>query len=281
MTVLFQVGNATYWPDFKPCILNVKRAMEAEGHGFHVFLSFHSDIDHTTMNELETDAQSTFGSDKVMSIMVENRGADIGPYLRQLQVLGQERVEQHYDIYLKIHTKGNDEQRRGWLTNICGDVQVIRRLYTRFGNSPSVGMIAPPGTMWAPSWARLPKGASFRRGPSSGAWKVEEVAAMNRTWDIMFSKEGAPLKKGTLDSARMIAGSFFWARRDAVLYDVILRSVDRLVEAMPYRYSERCCGTAHALERLLPTMAATIRGFSILSLASVVPGCCPHVVKCC
>merc|ERR1712176_121915 len=100
-----------------------------------------------------------------------------------------------------------------------------------------------------------------------------EFDAMKRTWEIM--QPPLSFKEGAFDALLIIAGSFFWARRDAVLYDVVLRSVDRLVEAMPHGYPNHCCQTPHALERLLPTMAVTIRRFDILSLDAVVPGCCP------
>ena len=49
---------------------------------------FKSDSHSHKVDEIEEDSQSAFGSAIVRGIMVENKGAGIGPYLRQLQVLG-------------------------------------------------------------------------------------------------------------------------------------------------------------------------------------------------
>merc|ERR1719203_2522111 len=133
-------------------MVNVRRAMEAEGHGFQVFLSFQNDSHGGEISKVQDDAQSSFGSVAVRSITVENRGADIGPYLRQLQILGWEPAEKHHDIFLKIHTKSDGTVRRGCLRSLCGTAQDIRKLYTRLRHTKSVGMVGPPGYVSVAPW---------------------------------------------------------------------------------------------------------------------------------
>jgi len=258
-------------------MINVRQAMEAEGHGFQVFFSFRNDtrsggqVDH-----IEKEAQSAFGSATVRSIIVENRGADIGQYLHQLQVLGSEPPEKHYDMFLKIQTKSSSKTRRECLRSLCGNVENIRQLYTGLRQTKSIGMVGPAGHVWVAPWVvdpHLPKGTRVRQAPSGSPeawwWRQGEVDAMNRTWEIM--NPPMSFEKGARKMARMIADSFYWARQEAVLNDVILHSVDKLVESMPYGYTTfSCCQTSHALERLMPTIAVTILGLDVVPVEDVV-----------
>jgi lipopolysaccharide biosynthesis protein len=246
-------------------MVNVKGVMEAERHGFQVFLSFQNETSGDIIDEIEKDAQSTFGTAIVRSIRVENKGADIGPYLRQLQVLGEEPLKKHHDIFLKIHTKSKSRARRVLFGSLCGNRERTRKLYTRLRQSKSVGMVGPTGRVWASPWAREqnPHGTKVDRKVGM-LWQQGEVDAMNRTWQIMHPPMS--FEKGVWDMARIIAGSVYWARPDAVLYELLLRSVDKLEESMPHGYRKAsCCQTSHALERLMPTMAVTIQGLDVVS----------------
>jgi hypothetical protein len=256
-------------------MINVRRAMEAEGHGFQVFLSFRNDTDSGRISRIEKQAQSAFGSATVRSIVVENRGADIGQYLHQLQVLGREPPEKHYDMFLKIQTKSSNKLRRECLSSLCGSVENIRKLYTGLRQTKSIGMVGPAGHVWVAPWVvdpHIPKGTRIRKAsPHSHEawwWRQVEVDAMNRTWEIMHPPMS--FEKGAWKMARMIADSFYWVRQEAVLNDIILHSVDKLVESMPYGYTKgSCCQTSHALERLMPTIAVTILGLDVVPVEDV------------
>jgi hypothetical protein len=253
-------------------MVNVRQSMEAEGHGFQVFLSFQEDSNGDEINKIENDAQSTFGSAAVRSITVENKGADIGPYLRQLQILGREPADKHHDIFLKIHTKSNGTVRRDCLRHLCGTAEQIRKLYTRLRQTKSVGMVGPPGNVGVAPWVQMPSATTVKRvafGDTQTVWSASEVVAMRRAWHILHPP--MTFEKGAWNMARIIANSFYWARQEAVMYDVILGSIDMLLGVMPYGYRHgSCCQTPHALERLMPTMAVTIQGLDVVSVEDVV-----------
>ncbi|CAK0889481.1 unnamed protein product, partial [Prorocentrum cordatum] len=140
VTVLAQIGNLSFWPDLKVCMLSVSRVMKVLDHGFQVFLSFHDEIPEEDTAKVEEIARGVFGSAAVRSIRVENKGADIGPYLRQLQVLSQEPPDKHYDFFLKIHTKTDTASRRLYLDNLCGK-RHTHRVYTSLRQSQAIGMV--------------------------------------------------------------------------------------------------------------------------------------------
>ena len=274
VTILVQVGNPRIWwsnvsSDLKARMVNVKSAMKAERHGLQVFLAFQNDTPRGEIDDVEKDARSTFGSAVVRSITVENRGADIGLYLRQLQVLGREPLGAHHDVFLKLHTKSDPDKRLRWLRYLCGSVKVIRQIYTRLRQSKSIGMVGPTRAVYLAPWVPIPNGTTGHPGTLL-PWTGRMVDVMNRTWEIMHPPMS--FYEGAYKMARIIVGSFYWARQGAVLYDVILHSVDRLVESMPHGYKTGASGqTSHALERLMPTMGVTIRGFDVISVEDV---CC-------
>ena len=183
MTILAQVGNTILWPELKSCMTNVKLAVEPEGHGFQVFLAFQNDTGSHKIDKIEKDAQSTFGSAVVRSITVENRGADIGLYLRQLQVLGREPLGAHHDVFVKLHTKSDPDKRLKWLRFLCGSVKVIRQVYTRLRQSKSIGMVGPTRAVYLAPWAPIPSGTTGV--VHAEAWTGRMFDVMNRTWEIM------------------------------------------------------------------------------------------------
>jgi lipopolysaccharide biosynthesis protein len=250
-------------------MVNVSQAMKAEGHGFQVFLAFQNDTRGDKIDGIEEDAQSTFGGATVRSIRVENKGADIGPLLRQLQVLGRESPEKHHDIFLKIHTKSSSDARHDMLRNLCGSPEIIRKLCTRLRQSKSVGMVGPPGHVWAAPWVQKQDRNGTRVKRRRVAWQVGEVAAMQRTWDMIHPP--MTFENGARQKARIITGSFYWAREEALLYDIILRSVDTLLGSMSHGYVKgSCCTTAHGLERVIPTLAVTVLGLDVVSMEEFV-----------
>jgi len=264
VTVLAQVGNPRFWPDLKSCMVNVGKAMEAERQGFQVFLSFQNDTRGDEIDRIEEDARSTFGGATIRSIRVENKGADIGPYLRQLQVLGREAPNQHHDIFLKIHTKSNNASRHEMLRDLCGEPEGIRKLYTRLRQSKSVGMVGPTSHVWAAPWVHEQDRNETQIRRSRVGWRAGEVDAMHRTWDIIHPP--ISFENGGREMARIIGGSFYWARQEALLYDIMLRSVDKLLGSMHHGYKESSCQTEHGLERVMPTLAVAVLGLEVVSM---------------
>jgi hypothetical protein len=262
-------------------MLNVSLAMKAEGHGFSVFLAFQETITRRDIGRFESVARGAFGRAAVRTIRVENQGADIGPYLRQLQVLGGEspraveilnmpedpgssrpqrlKGPEVFDTFLKIHSKSDDLKRRSWLNDLCGDVKRVQQVYNQFKRSKSLGMVGASGQV-------LPYP---QRTKEFLVWGQNDIDAMRRTWKMMQPcvPFGIPMS-----AARIIAGSFYWARPDAVLYQIILHSAGKLIRSMPSGYKTLTTAqTSHALERLMPTMAVAVRGLDVLSVDDLAP----------
>merc|ERR1719188_365012 len=285
VTVLAQIGSTSKWTDLKRCMLNVSRAMEAEGHGFSVFFAFQEEIARGDIDKIEGDARAAFGSSAVSTIRVENKGADIGPYLRQLQVLGGQspraleilnvpedpqqgrrrlrpqplKSPEFFDTFLKIHSKSDDLKRRSWLNDLCGDVSRVQKVYTQFKKSKSLGMVgASEQVVLYP-----------HRTKEFLVWGKDDIRAMKKTWRMMQPCVPFDIP---LRVARIIAGSFYWARPDAVMYQMILHSADKLVMSMPEGYhTNTTAQTSHALERLMPTMAVAVRGLAVAAVDELEP----------
>lgn len=217
---------------------------------------------------------------------MENQGADIGPFLRQLQVLGGERPwvaeflsdpedpqqEQHsrpqavqspevFDTFLKIHTKGGDVKRRSWLEDLCGDVRSAQQVYNKFKMFKSLGMVGASSQVFSFSddVRKKHKGRSMYQH-----FHFEDLCAIKRTWIMMQPCVPFDIP---LSSLRIIAGSFYWARPDAVLHQIVLHSAEKLIRSMPsrYRIGSRA-ETSHALEHLMPMMATAVRGLDVVSV---------------
>jgi len=283
VTVLAQIGSASKWADLKGCMWNVALAMEAEGHGFSVFFAFQEEIARGDIDRIEGEARDAFGSGAVRTIRVENKGADIGPYLRQLQILGGQspraleilnapeadgrrrlrpqalKSPEFFDTFLKIHSKSDDLKRRSWLHDLCGDVKRVRNVYRQFKKSRSLGMVgASEQVVLYP-----------HRTKEFLVWGKDDIHAMKKTWRMMQPCVPFDIP---LRVARIIAGSFYWARPDAVVYQMILHSADKLVMSMPERYKTNTTAqTSHALERLMPTMAVAVRGFDVAAVDELEP----------
>ncbi|CAK0889717.1 unnamed protein product [Prorocentrum cordatum] len=278
VTVLAQIGNTSMdrWADLMHCMSQVSLAMRAEGHGFSVFLTFQENISSKEMRGFELDARRAFGSGAVRSIRVQNRGADIGPYLRQLQVLsGQSpraveilnvpedspfvrsqrlRGPEAFDTFLKVHSKSDRSHRRRWLRDLCGDVEKVRHVYSQFKRSKSLGMVGASAQV-----VQYPQVTGRYQ-----VWGHTDIDAMKRTWKMMQPCVPFDIP---MRVARIIAGSFYWARPDAVMYQIILHSTEKLIESMPSGYKTRSTGqTSHALERLMPTMAVAVCGLDVVSV---------------
>ncbi|CAK0849475.1 unnamed protein product [Prorocentrum cordatum] len=275
VTVLAQIGNASMdrWADLKHCMSKMSLAMKTEGHGFSVFLAFQENLSSKEMRGFELDARRAFESGAVRSIRVENRGADIGPYLRQLQVLrGQSpravevlnvppfvrsqrlRGPEAFDTFLKVHSKSNGRQRRSWLRDLCGDVEKVRHVYSQFKRSKSLGMVGASAQV-----LQYPQ-----RTNRFTVWGHKDIDAMKRTWKMMQPCVPFDIPMRVV---RIIAGSFYWVRPDAVMYQIILHSAEKLIESMPSGYKTLTTAqTSHALERLMPTMAVAVYGLDVVSV---------------
>lgn len=252
VTMMVQIGNDKYWDDLKRCASHVSEAIHGAGEGFELFLSFHAEVNTERVDSIVKDAQAEFGTSSVRSIVAPNRGADIGLFLNQLKTLDAEGSGKHFDLFLKVHSKSDQEKRERWLDRLCGSPDKVSRIHRAFRDFNQLGMVGP-----ATEVIEYP-----HRNEEFVIWDDNDMQAMERTWKMM--QPCIPFNV-PLQHARIVAGSFFWTQQDAVLYDVILRSADELLKSMPDEYvTGSTATTAHALERLIPTMVVAVQGLRVL-----------------
>ncbi|CAJ1449431.1 unnamed protein product, partial [Effrenium voratum] len=70
----------------------------------------------------------------------QNRGADVGLFLQQLQ-----GRPLNYDFMLKIHTKSSNVLREHALSQLCGDTDVVKQVLAHFHAEPRLQMVGPQG----------------------------------------------------------------------------------------------------------------------------------------
>mmetsp|Transcript_102683 Transcript_102683/g.267974 ORF Transcript_102683/g.267974 Transcript_102683/m.267974 type:complete len:477 (+) Transcript_102683:174-1604(+) len=252
VTVLAQIGDPRYWEDLRSCMVNVSQAVQGAGEGFQIFLAFPDDVPGGHMESILGDARAQFGKQSVRSLVGEDRGADVGLYLRQLRVLGAEDPADHFDIFLKVHSESDRLHRRARLGDLCGSAAKVREIRRAMRDADDLGMVGPANEV-----LQYP-----RRTKDFAAWGEADIKGMLRAWRTM--QPCVPFDV-PLHRARVVAGSSFWSRQDAVLHQIILQAVDELLASMPLEYQVSTAGqTSRALERLIPTMVAAVRGLRVL-----------------
>merc|ERR1740138_431693 len=134
--MMVQIGsNSEYWESLKSCASNVQEAFLRAGEGFELYLAFSDEVSMHGVDFILKDARTRFGQTNVRSMVAENRGADIGLFLRQLKTLGADLPGDHFDLFLKVHSKSDQEKRERWLGDLCGSVDQVNRIYRSFRSS--------------------------------------------------------------------------------------------------------------------------------------------------
>lgn len=239
VAVFVQAANPSLWGDMQSCIENVAVAHSGP---LDVFVSaigkeardsFQSSL--LTSKKLKNDK----GGVKVQVAVVENKGADIGQFLQQLQKIKNEP----YDLMLKIHTKSDSKLRHWSLDSLCGDPGAVKKVMSRFASDKSLAMAG--GKYMVMNWPRYDY-----HWVSAGAWHPTEIAAMRKAWPMISKTPMPPYSQFTI-----VANSFFWVRGDQLLEGDLPKAIPALLASMPYGYKTGSSAqTSHALERLIPTM---------------------------
>lgn len=175
------------------------------------------------LSEIEPLIQPTEFS-SVYTLETANRGRDILPFLKVLPKV----FEDGYETVLKLHTKGSNHlnRREHWreqlFSKLIGNGSVESALQI-FRSNPTIGMIGPAGNI-------LPMSLYY-------------AANGKRVIDLCHRMG---LKKEQLSDLNFVAGSMFYARREALqpILDLQLLATDFETEAA------QTDGTlAHAVER--------------------------------
>ena len=130
---------------------------------------------------------------RISVVVSENRGLDIGGFLRALDAMV--HSGRPYDLLLKLHTKSSDGGRANLVRGLCATPGRVRDAVDAFARRPSLGMAGPAGLV-------LADGHEFCL--SQNEPYLGELA----------ERLGIRVPLGAL---RFVAGSMFWARAGPLL----------------------------------------------------------------
>eukprot|EP00930_Biecheleria_cincta_P093312 TRINITY_DN8358_c0_g3_i1.p1 TRINITY_DN8358_c0_g3~~TRINITY_DN8358_c0_g3_i1.p1 ORF type:complete len:296 (-),score=38.36 TRINITY_DN8358_c0_g3_i1:146-1033(-) len=251
VAVFVQAANPSLWGEMQSCVENVADAhmgpldVLVSAIGGEAGEAFRSSL--ARSKHLNQRA----GGTKVQVDVVENRGADIGQFLQQLQNLTEVPPTTPYDMVLKIHTKSDPKLRHWSLDSLCGSPSTVRHVMTRFARDTSLAMVG--GKYMVLNWPFFD-----HHWVSGGAWHNTEIAAMRKAWP--------KISEGPMPSVfnfTIVANSFYWVRGDQLLRGDLLHAIPALLASMPLGYKTGSSAqTSHALERLIPTMIRS-RGLKV------------------
>ncbi|CAJ1449430.1 unnamed protein product, partial [Effrenium voratum] len=183
----------------------------------------------------------------------QNRGADVGLFLQQLQ-----GRPLNYDFMLKIHTKSSNVLREHALSQLCGDTDVVKQVLAHFHAEPRLQMVGPQGLVLenASDFSTIER-LWHDRNVKFALWPWEERAAEVRAWPLLSGKHFPHRNSWTI-----MATNFYWMRSTSLACcGRLLRVIPELVATMPFGYvtgsSAQMC---HVLERLIPTMVRASGG---------------------
>ena len=194
----------------------------------------------------------------VRILRVANAGADVGQFLKQMRRSSARHDE--YDLILKIHSKTSSAWRERSLQALCGTPEQVQALYAAFERDPSLGVVAPQGTVFHKNtplegvWVHI-RQRYFKNLPLASAFDDNTVNLMHKIDALLFPND-PPFRHPVI-----AAGTQFWMRSGA------LRPFDwgRLVDMSnsvdhdsPLRFTSEYqpnLKLEHAVERLLVSRA--------------------------
>ena len=208
----------------------VERYLKRHSKSVDVFVTLRADVSQTCLDYLCQHLSSVF------FLLEENRGRDIRPFLLALRLL----KGLGYSLACKIHTKRSPHRQDGslWrdtlINSLLGSDLAINAVRECFAAKPTLGLIAPPGSLTDLS--------------------VEEINKGNRVWlDRLLD---AMQRKDLIGSYQTIfpAGSMYWFRTAA------LAGLDELAlteDGFELEVGQLDGTLAHAIERLVTLYAST------------------------
>jgi len=239
VAVFAQAAYLNMLPELQQCITNVGAAQANTGSTVDVYLSTplaqQSELPHIT----EKVKQATPALGVLEVSITQNKGADIGQFLQQMQ----SAAGKEYDAILKIHTKGQDYILKPILRLLCGNSDSAQRIIASFAANPMLGLADADGYL---AWKG--PGSPF----SQWAWQHKEQENDFRTWPLISPGKPMPPE----DAWTAAVYSFWWSRGSSVTNNpVLLKAVPRILAHMKFGYTTGSRYlTEHALERLIGTL---------------------------
>ena len=176
VAVLLQIANGTILPEILSDVSNLAAAKV----NFDLYVSLADGM-------VDTVKSTDFIHDKFPNAVVlvtENRGFDIGPFVRMLALVFERNIK--YDLLLKLHTKSARHWRRQLIEPLCGSVRAVQLCLQQFQTRPKIGMLGARQCIYWETLGRRPNGYYL---------------------STLSAKYGLKLS-----STKFVGGTMFWAR---------------------------------------------------------------------
>ncbi|CAJ1343918.1 unnamed protein product [Effrenium voratum] len=135
LAVFVQAANASLFADARRCVEQVAAAQVVLAGTTNVFVAALNHADAARFSK-----EMEYLPAQVTVEVFQNRGADVGLFLQQLQ-----GRPLNYDFILKIHTKSSNVLREHALSQLCGDTDVVKQVLAHFHAEPRLQMVGPQG----------------------------------------------------------------------------------------------------------------------------------------
>mmetsp|Transcript_38696 Transcript_38696/g.123005 ORF Transcript_38696/g.123005 Transcript_38696/m.123005 type:complete len:329 (-) Transcript_38696:238-1224(-) len=236
VAVFLQVGNAGLWRDMERCLVAVSGSSRVRTADVFVSTIAPSPPLEQAVAGLKADPKFR----KVTYMLTENRGADQGQFLQQLQAIPPED-KPTYDFLLKMHTKSDPLWRYTAMDALCATAGQVDTVMDTFAGNPNFAMLGPWGLTFGNPQTQTQR----------NAFVDSEIQAMQREWLAIGETQPFP----PMEQLVIVAGSMFWVSGPALFSDELLMDHTALIiSRMEMGYTKgSCCQTAHAMERLIPT----------------------------
>jgi len=252
--IFVQVANTSVWPELRDCIRNVAEAARHRSDlsklDLHVALTR---TDATLEDEVRRMPAEIRGVSNAFVSVVQNRGADIGEFMQQVQYVHQHSSNFSYDLILKIHSKSSrGNWRRRMLNTLCGSPDQARTIFGMFGERPNLGLVGPYKLVWTYD---TPKENVFGSLGDYGFRIGDTERKMANTWDVIYPGEHSFPPR---DRYLISGGSMFWVRPGPLLSDEFQSAIPKFLSMWDDGYDRNCttaaCDHMFALERVIPTI---------------------------
>ena len=245
--LFIQMHDPNRFHQLRQCIYNT---LEAAGTGrVDIFITTTKPLEELRYAEERIMAQKMPALGFIVASQTVNRGADIGMFLHQL-LLAQELSFNH-DVILKLHSKGLKHWRELLVGQLCGSVEVVTNVLSKFRKDQKLGLIGPSNLTWTKKGSL--DHVAFNLAPCG--FNDLAVEQFRTAWSMLGHTELPPEEHWTI-----VAGSFYWTRANLTSWNLnVLPQIPRLLDVMG-TYTTGCndvgCQAALGLERVMPTLVS-------------------------
>ncbi|CAB9529679.1 expressed unknown protein [Seminavis robusta] len=257
IALLLQIGNTDLWPEMLTCITNIATAAKLSSTAIDIYISLHENTRPNDLTNIQYSVSNLKGIKQIEYIFVQNRGADVEPFLRQILQIS----KKEYDILLKLHTKSDLIWRERAIQSLCGTPEHIISIWKHLSSNANVDMVVPLGTVFSSYtdprnvFPHLKRKYNLRgKTDFAKVFDNDTISAIKRVHDVLFlpSNNRGEYVKLNDNNLTIVAGTIFWVRMDVLRSLNYISTLVNLYEEFSLGYSDNKA-LEHILERLIPT----------------------------